>query len=351
MDIVGILKEAWQTTWRNKALWVLGFFVSGSAGASSMNWQMDASQWRDDQGNTGWEGWNGWEDWDGQLHLDNTQFSNEVQALFNDGIWPDWMVWVIAAFAILVLIGIVFWVVGIAARGGLIDQTDKALAGETVSVRAGWRKGFSRWGRVFAVGFLLGLPFLIIGLVMLLLVGGAAIFLIEGGEPGPGLIGVGLFVPLAMVVAFVIGIAVTLIREVSFRHAILGDVPAFQSIKTAWGDLLAKRGLFTMWLVMVIVGLAVGVATALVMVPIAIVSIVVIGGGVASTGPAALWMLVPMLLVSIVLGALYKSVWMTFQYSAWTAFYRQMGDPAPETVQQPVPDPVIPPAAEVVDGI
>ncbi len=73
----------------------------------------------------------------------------------------------IIGFAVLTLIVIclVLWVIGIAARGGLIEQTREALAGRPTSAAAGWRVGLRYWGRVFAVGFLLALPLIGLGIL------------------------------------------------------------------------------------------------------------------------------------------------------------------------------------------
>lgn len=35
MDYFGILKRAWELTWKYKALWVLGFFAMSGGGSSA----------------------------------------------------------------------------------------------------------------------------------------------------------------------------------------------------------------------------------------------------------------------------------------------------------------------------
>ena len=274
MDVVGILKEAWAVTRRHKALWVLGLFVGGSAGVSTVNWQMDSRDW---QGRTLGDG-----DWQSlTLHPETERFANEVEAFFESGVTPDWLPWVFVGIGALILIGLLMLVLSVAATGGLIDQTNGALAGRDVSLRAGWRAGFRRWGRVFAVRLLLALPVILVGGLVAALVGGATVFYFaSGGEPAAGLLGLGALVPFAVIAMIGLGVLVSLLREVSLRHAVLGDESAVASIKAAWDDLVGRRGVATMWLVILVVGIGVGVAAGIVMIPLVVMAGLVTGASV-----------------------------------------------------------------------
>ena len=56
MDFMGILKEAWGVTRRNKRLWILGLFAGGSAGISTSNWNSSSSSNSGSKGlPPGWE--------------------------------------------------------------------------------------------------------------------------------------------------------------------------------------------------------------------------------------------------------------------------------------------------------
>jgi MFS family permease len=339
MDVLGILKEAWGATWREKKLWILGLFVGGSAGASSFNWTSGPGETGGSQGD--WDP----SQWEADLDIPQEgfeQFGREVEALFTSGAIPDWLPWLIAGIGFLILLGMVFWVLSIAAQGGLIEQTNEALAGRTVSVRQGWRTGFRRWFRVFAVGFLLALPIILLGIVLTLVFGATAfMFIADSSEPIVGLLSLGVLVPFAVIAGIAVGVLIALLQEVAYRHAVLGDQTAVESIKTAWADLFAKRGLVTMWLVMLVVGIGVAVASALVFLPIIVAVGLIVGAAVLGAGLAGLWLLLPLGLVVIALGMVFKAVYSTFSYAAWTEFYRRMigrdDYPAAEAVQTEPP--------------
>ena len=329
MDYMGILKEAWGATKRNRSLWILGLFAAGSAGFSAnSNWNTNSSS------STGSKGLPpGWEN----IHAPNEALQRGLdlagkQLHVSLGTAAQW--WVIIGLAVLTLIvvGLVFWVIGIAARGGLIAQTREAIAGRRTSASAGWRSGLHSWGRVFAVGFLLALPLVglgILGLIMFALFGGLGLVASHGGAPAftVGLVGMGLVLTAIGLVAFVVGVMVSMLDEVALRHAILDDRGAIDSIKATWNDLWAKRGVASMWLVMILVNICVSIAAAIVFIPVVIVSAVVIGGSVYAGGASWLWLIAPALLLVVLMGMAFKAVYATFRNSAWTGFYVRIERP------------------------
>ena len=335
MDYVGILKEAWGTTRRNKRLWILGLFAGGSAGLSSGNWNSTSSNTGSSQGlPPGWE----------NIHTPTEALQRGLDVAGKQlgvslGTAAQW--WVFIAFAVLTLLVIclVLWAIGIAARGGLIAQTREAIAGRPTSAGAGWKTGLRLWGRVFAVGFLLALPLMGLGILALLTL---AVFglpaLIAGGSATPsvaaGLVGMGLVLSLIGLVGLVIGVIVSILQEVALRHAVLDGRGALDSIKTTWADLRGKRGVASMWLVMILVNIAAGIGAAILFIPVVVVIGFVVAASVAAGGTGMLWLIVPAVLVLFLVGMLFKAVYATFRNTAWTSFYERMQRPelgAPES--------------------
>jgi len=325
MDYMGILKEAWDVTRRNRSLWILGLFAAGSASFST-NWNSGSSNSSSSKGlPPGWE----------NIHTPSEALQRGLdlagkQLGVSLGTAAQW--WVIIGLAVftLMVICLVFWAIGIAARGGLIEQTREALAGRPTSAATGWRSGLHFWGRVFAVGFLLALPLVVLGILALLTL---AVFgipaLVSGGGPAvvAGLVGMGLVLSVIGLVAVVIGVFVSMLEEVALRHAILDDRGAVDSIKATWHDLWSKRGVASMWLVMILVNIIVGIAAAIVFVPVVIVIAIVVAGSVAAGGWAMLWLLAPLGLVLILMGMAFKAVYSTFRNTAWTGFYVRVNHP------------------------
>jgi hypothetical protein len=346
MDYMGILKEAWDVARRNKRLWILGLFASGSASLSS-NWNSNSSNSSKSDGPPpGWE----------NVHSPSEALQRGLdlagkQLHVSLGTADQW--WAILAGMVLVLfvLRLVFWGIGIAARGGLVDPTREALSGRPTSAGAGWRRGFGLWGRVFSVGFVFALPFMGLGLLALITLavfgipalvatGGNPALLVSGAIPGAmaGIVSMGFALAFIGFVAFVLGLLVSVLIEVALRYAVLEDMGAIESIKASWADLKAKRGMASMWLVMILVNIAVGIAAAIVFIPVVIVVGFVVAASVAAGGLGMLWLIVPGLFVLLTMGMLLKAVYSTFRNTAWTSFYGRMRHPAPP--QPEVAEPV-----------
>lgn len=327
MDYMGILKESWDVTRRNKRLWILGLFAGGSAAASTSNWNSNSSN---NNGSAGLPA--GWEN----IHTPSEALQRGLDVAGKQlgvslGTADQW--WVIIGLAVLTLIVIclVLWAIGIAARGGLIEQTREAIAGRPTSAATGWRSGLHFWGRVFAVGFLLALPLMglgVLGLLTLAVFGIPALASGGGTAAVAGLVSGGLVLGLIGLVAFVIGVIVSMLEEVALRYAVLDDRGALDSIKATWADLKAKRGVASMWLVMILVNIAAGIAGAILFIPIVLVIGFVVAAAVATGGTGLFWLIVPAVLVLIALGMLFKAVYATFRNTAWTSFYGRMQSPA-----------------------
>jgi hypothetical protein len=326
MNYMEILKEGWDVTRRNKRLWILGLFAGGSAALSSNNWNSSSSSSGSSQGlPAGWE----------NVHTPTEALQRGLDAAGTQlgvslGTAQQW--WVLIAFAVLALVVVclALWAIGIAARGGLIAQTREAIAGRPTSAGAGWRTGLRLWGRVFAVGFLLALPLVGLGILGLLtLVGlGVPALIAGGGTPvAAGLVGMGLALSLIGVVAFVVGVIVSMLEEVALRHAVLDGRRALDSIKATWADLKAKRGVASMWLVMILVNIVAGIAAAVVFIPVVVVIGFLVAASVAAGGMGMFWLIVPALLVLFAMGMLFKAVYATFRNTAWTSFYDRMQRP------------------------
>lgn len=341
MDYMGILKQGWDVTRRNKRLWILGLLAGGGASLSSGSWNSGSSSSGSSQGlPAGWE----------NVHTPTEALQRGLdmagkQLGVSLGTAQQW--WVFIAFAVLalVLICLVLWVIGIAARGGLIAQTREAIAGRPTSAAAGWRTGLRLWGRVFAVGFLLALPLIGLGILGLL---AAAVLgipaLIAGGIATPsvtaGLVGLGLVLSLIGVVALVIGVLVSILEEVALRHAVLDGRGALDSIKAAWADLRAKRGVASMWLVMILVNIAAGIAAAVLFIPVVVVVGFIVAASVVAGGTGMFWLIVPALVVLFLTGMLFKAVYSTFQNTAWTSFYDRMQRPEFDAAESGAAGPV-----------
>src|SRR5699024_2868111 len=76
--------------------------------------------------------------------------------------------WILMLAGFLALLGFVMFIIGIAARGALIHEIDQVDTGERVSLRRGWRAGFSHWWRVLGISIITGLPVLVVTIMFLI---------------------------------------------------------------------------------------------------------------------------------------------------------------------------------------
>lgn len=297
MDYVDILKRAWRVTWGHKTLWVLGLFAggysTGSGGGGLRGYSFDTGSTPE-----GPEGY--------------------IEAA------AEWMqanieLVVVAAIA-LVILGVIMWVLSIAATGGLVRLVDDLERGHWSGAARGWGAGFAVWGRVFLVGLILVVPVVIVlgGIALLGVV--FAVGAARGGEEtvAGAIIGmcglIALLVPLVLVAGFIVGV----LHLLAIRFAVLFDMPATGAIGAAWRSFRGRfKDVLLMWLVMFGVGIAYGFAMAFVAVVLFVPAVLVgLAGGI---GPAVglgaiggLVMLVP------------SAAYGTFASSAWTVFFRRL---------------------------
>jgi len=330
MDYFDVLKKAWEITWRNKALWVLGLFAAASFGGSS--------------GGGSGSGW-GSQDWS-----DPQAIPEAFRSIAMD---PDVITrWlsahlglVIAAGAALLLISVVWWVLSVAARGGLVHGASRAAEGERPSLKTAWSVGFHHWGRVFMVGLALIGPLVVVGLAIA--AGALALGLGMAGRgdaaagPAAGMFCCGL--PLVVVIAAVIAIALSILYELALRYGVLMDVSFGRAIRRAWDDLMGRKGAIAFWAVMILPGIAFGLIVAALFTPIALLAVLL-----AYSEQYVL--LGAVLAVLIIVSLAITSVYSTFSSSAWTVFFRRMtGMEAPAVKPSPYAyQPGQPPIAPVV---
>ena len=341
MDYFGILKRAWNVTWNHKILWLLGLFAGAGASAGG-NFNSNSFNSLNSGGSS-----NPFTSQTGPAALAQLQ---------------QYVPLIIVASLVLFVVGVVWFVLSIAARGGIAYLVNEAEESREVRGGPGWRAGFSKWWRIFGVGFLAGLPAFAIALVMILAaalaIGGvAAGSAANGGSPSaPAILTAlaGLCLVFVVLVIALIGVGVIfgVVERLALNYAVLEDRHVMDSLKQGWRDLWGKRGAFLMFLMMVgvsiVVSLVLGLVAVLLMLP-GIVSLIArqwVTGGVL-IGVAVLVLMVP------------GAVWAAFYHASWTIFFRRMtgrepltrtvtvasGAPVPPTAAPWSPEPPAPPLA------
>ena len=308
MDYSGILKRAWNVTWKHKILWLFGLFAGAMGGGGSYR----------GGGNSGGSGTG--------TGTGNLPVGNAAQAQrFLEQSLPL----IIALLVLLLLIGIVWWVLSVAARGGIVHLVNEAEENRPVRAGDGWRVGFSKWGRVFGIRFLTGLPiFLVVavfvGVIVVTAIGGAAGTAASRGDSSGTaaavisiVSGMCCFIFLFFVVLVVLGVVLSIISELAVRYAVLRDTRVMDSLRLGWADLRGKRGAFIMYLIQ----WGISIAYSIVLVIVALILI----------GPAVFLMIagawipgVLLVLVGLLVLMLPAAVYGAFYHAVWTIFFRRM---------------------------
>lgn len=343
-----IIKRAWSITWRYRALWVLGLFA-GVTGASSGGGSGGGNSGYSSSGSGSGSG----------ASID--EFMRALDpALLAERFIPLLPV-VIAVTVLLVAIGFVLWVLGIAARGGLIQAVNAIEETRPFKLGTAWEAGFSRFWPLLGLSLLLGLPMALLAITLALALALPLLgTLASGADPTPaafmpfcGLLVIGL--PLLIVGGVILGS----MRVLGERSIMLDGTGVFASAGGAWRTFRTRiKDTLIMWFINLGLNIASSIAVAIPLVIIVVAAIVpaVFSARSGSWTTVAVAAGIALLLVTLLLMA-YTAIWGTFTSALWTVFYRRLtgrevlvaapvapAAPAVSAAPQPPASPVAPQA-------
>jgi hypothetical protein len=361
LDITKILKRSWHILWNYRMLWVFGFIlamtVGGNSfgnrgGGSSSSSNNDQNQPGQNQPFDGWQGLQG----------------NTLQEKMNDGLrqagaainkleaqypveFHMGIAVAITALVVIVILSIVGAVLRYVAETSTIRMVNEyEQSSLKVGFRQGWKYGWSSasW-RLFLINFVVHIPvillFVLLGLVGWWIVSNA-LHGVESALITSLIAGIGLSF-IAILVTVVLMAVLYLLRDFAWRFSVLEDTGVMESLRMATA--LMKRNWKSaglMWLVMIGIKIAWGLAFFILIFPLLIVSIFTAIGGVLvaavptllTAGAASLlaapdyWPWVFALVISFPLFAivafspiLLANGWgLTYESSVWTLTYREL---------------------------
>lgn len=313
-----ILARAWTMVWHYRALWVFGFLFALTGGGGGFQMSQGGSPSRGGTGN-------------------GTGGPNPFAGLTFPHIDLNTLLLIIGVvLAVLVVLGVLATVIRYIAETALMAGADEIeSSGAALSVRHGFRLGWSRqaW-RLFLTDLLIGLP-LVLAAIVLLAAGAAPLLLWLTRLVPLGILGTVVSVALELLVIFGL-LAVALVLSVVMpylrRRVVLGQqgplAALHQSARLVRASLL-DTGL--MWLLLA----GIRIVWSLVMFPVLLVLLLVAGvvGGV----PAGLAYLVShswvwpvvvgvplFLLILIPAAAFVAGLFETYVSTAWTLSYREV---------------------------
>ena len=332
MGFGDIIKRSWRITWHYRALWLLGLFA----------------------------GITGWSSSGGSSGNSGNSFSNSTsRGLGSSGSEQQFLSFVERAVPVLIAVGlaifvisILWWILGIAARGGLVQAVNEIEERRQPFLGAAWNAGFGKFWTIFGLELLLKLPLAIvaIGIVAAVLVPLITALIRTGGDLSsssaasiiaPMCGGLAIGIPLLLVLSFVFGI----MYVIALRFVMLYDMGAVDAARESWR---AFRGRFKdtalMWLINwglnIVAGLV--IAIPIVILVIALVLPAAIAGGTGHWSALAVSIGV-LVLVVLAISFLYTAIWGTFTSALWTVFFRRFTGMEARSLEQiprrPAPQP------------
>lgn len=245
MDYIGTIRRGWEITWSNKYLWLLGFLAALGSGNSLLNYSTSGGEMQ-------------------QFNMTPSQMA----ALAGGAV---------ALACVGLIVGIVIWLLSLAARGGLISAVARIDRGKTPtfgeSFRSGWRKVWRLAGMtilLFGVLLILGL-----GIVFLVLVPSGVMAAFMGGQDASGgaLAGLGILAlcGLGLLCLLIpIGLALTFIYPFAMRGLVLRNMGVTESIRHGWNVLKSNLGnILLLALAFFILNIIVGLLTVAILLPLA----------------------------------------------------------------------------------
>ncbi len=169
MDYGVLIRRAWQLTWRNRFLWVLGLFATSTVGSCSATGTGNGPvQW---QANS--------------ADLERFFSADLVRAFQQADPWLSRNIgWVLLSLFLLAFLAvIVFVVVSFIAQGGMAEATEELALGRSTTPQIAWGTGLRTvWRYVLLWMVVLGLAFLLfLGIAVVIGFGVAAVMTAQGG--------------------------------------------------------------------------------------------------------------------------------------------------------------------------
>src|ERR1041385_6987345 len=283
IDPVKILQRALNILWNYRTLWLFGLILALAAGGSSGARGNSSMRYHNDENNR-------------PVPQSMQQFfhdpAGEIQKLLHEGI-PGTNIsgkalttflWVVGIFIVIMLIvGIAVTIARYVSETAVIRMVDEyETTSNKVTLRQGWRIGWSRtsW-RLFLINLIVSLP-AIAGLLVVILVTAASVFSIANNHTKFSPLSLLFLVGSVILIIFltaIVTILLRLLRHFFWRISVLEDVSVSESLRR--GVALVRenwKSVGLMWLVMI--GLAIVWAVAaviliIVTIPVVIVTVVI----------------------------------------------------------------------------
>lgn len=301
MDYIGLISRGWTITWENKYLWILGFLAALTGGSNIFTWSTDSSDFGDP----------------------GAMASPEMLGTIAAGV--------LLAACVGVIVGILLWLVSLAAKGGLIGSVARLdmkqpVEGFGAAFRIGWRKVWRLAGLTIVLFGIIFLIFIAV-IVVFALSGGALAVLFGGGGDenalfaGLGILGLCLLGLLCLMIPLFIFLS--LIYPFAMRGMVLRDMGIGDSIRHGYRVLLDNLGaILLLSLAFLLLNVIAGILVLVILLPLGL-AVAVPMSLLADSSATFLQGLIIVLggLAAVVVTALVSALIVAWQSSTFTLAY------------------------------
>ncbi|BCY17591.1 hypothetical protein hrd7_14400 [Leptolinea sp. HRD-7] len=358
VKIGNILKRSWQILWNYRVLWIFGFLLAlttgGRGGGNGGGGSSSGGRGEPSGDFKGFEGFHG------QLPADSPQWLKDMAEWFTNNIVPlfihpeqhvsTFVTIGLVILLIIIVLGLLAALVRYPSETAVIRMVDDfETTGIKAGFKAGWGMGWNRRAfRLWLIDLILSLPVLLV----LLILGGAAVIIMASTVGGTssmnvaGMVGgIGLLF-LTIFLLLVVAVFLGLLRNFFARKAAIEGLGVGESIRQGWA--MFKRNWKSaglVWLVMVGIGIAFGIASFILfflLIPVFLLLILPAGlvaaipGGIAYlisslfvAGPWS-WIIAGLIALpffGLILGApltLVEGMYRVYEANVWTLTYREI---------------------------
>jgi hypothetical protein len=307
MDYGKLLSRAWTIVWNHKFMIVLGFLAALGAGGPSLNFNFGSGDF----------------DLPPDLARSIERLLEQMAPLL------------IGVGCLVVLLGLVFWLIRLVARAGMIDAAARLDTGEKVTFGQAFGAGTTKLLPMVGLNLVLYGAFVILAIVAIIGIFatvGAAILGTLGGEADlEALVGgfslVALCISLLACLSVPFYLIVSVIYPFAQRGLVLQKLGVMAAIGHGWS--VIKRNLSDVLLLIVLfvfLQIVVSTLAALVLIPVGLVVLVPVVMNVLATGTMGVGGVLTLLGGGIclgVLGAIVNAILVAFRSTTVTLAYQE----------------------------
>lgn len=313
IDYLGIIKKSWKITWKNKFLWWFGLFLALGGGVS-FNFPGN-SEWKNKMGEN----------------------EDQITVFINQ----HWQI-IIIVVALAVILGLVFFVLSLISKAGLIKTLDKIEKNLTGNFKKGFQEGKRYFWKILAVGLILGI-FIFSLLVVLSF---PVIFLFYVKSVVLGILfafsAVAIFIPLVILASFIgkYSIFYLVLSDLGIRASIENGYQVFK--KNILASIIMALFFIPINIVLFVLAVIAFLIAGLIFLPIGIIFYLILAkiGVIIAVSLGGFIFIIFLILINSVFQVFYQTVWfLFFKGIASVKMEEKVEENVVEIVEKSIPTP------------